>query len=88
MRNLLYGIAQMYPPKSKWSVDDMPDLTGKVAMVTGTFTQTVFSSRRILVVLIISHCFGNRRGEQWDRKGNSEGGPHSSVISPSFRTAE
>ncbi|EIM81822.1 NAD-P-binding protein, partial [Stereum hirsutum FP-91666 SS1] len=35
MRNLLYGIAQMYPPKSKWSVDDMPDLTGKVAMVTG-----------------------------------------------------
>lgn len=47
MRNLLYGISQMYPPKSKWSADDMPDLTGKVAMVTGTFTEMVFSSRKI-----------------------------------------
>lgn len=62
----------------------MPDLTGKVAMVTGTFTQTALSSRQ----LITSHSFGHCRGKQWDRKGNSEGGPHSAVISPSFRTAE
>ena len=32
-----YGaiFAQFFPPKSKFSVDQIPDLTGRVAIVTG-----------------------------------------------------
>lgn len=26
---------QMFPPKPKWSTDEIPDLSGKVAVVTG-----------------------------------------------------
>ncbi|VDB91328.1 unnamed protein product [Peniophora sp. CBMAI 1063] len=29
------ALSQAYPPKAVWSVDDIPDLTGKVAIVTG-----------------------------------------------------
>ena len=28
-------VSQMFPPKPKWGVDDIPDLTGKVMIVTG-----------------------------------------------------
>ena len=28
-------IKQLFPPKPKWGVDDIPDLTGKVMLVTG-----------------------------------------------------
>ncbi|KAH8834838.1 NAD(P)-binding protein [Flagelloscypha sp. PMI_526] len=35
MGNYISIMAQMYPPKTKWTVDDMPDLTGKVVIVTG-----------------------------------------------------
>jgi NAD(P)-dependent dehydrogenase (short-subunit alcohol dehydrogenase family) len=28
-------ISQFFPPKATWSVDQIPDLTGKVAIVTG-----------------------------------------------------
>jgi NAD(P)-dependent dehydrogenase (short-subunit alcohol dehydrogenase family) len=31
----LSAINQNWPPKSKWSVDDIPNLSGKVAIVTG-----------------------------------------------------
>lgn len=36
-------VAQMFPPKSKWSTDDIPDLTGKICIVTGGNTvRTIF----------------------------------------------
>ncbi|KAI0058521.1 NAD(P)-binding protein [Artomyces pyxidatus] len=35
MGNLLSAAAQSFPPKPKWGVDDIPDLTGKVTIVTG-----------------------------------------------------
>ncbi|KAJ7025335.1 hypothetical protein C8F04DRAFT_1269226 [Mycena alexandri] len=35
IRALLSAINQSFPPKSKFSVDDIPDLTGKVIIVTG-----------------------------------------------------
>ena len=28
-------LTQFFPPASKWSLDEIPDLTGKVALVTG-----------------------------------------------------
>jgi retinol dehydrogenase-12 len=28
---------QSFPPKPTWSVNDIPDLTGKVILVTGAF---------------------------------------------------
>jgi retinol dehydrogenase 12 len=28
---------QSFPPRPTWGVDDIPDLTGKVAIVTGGF---------------------------------------------------
>ena len=30
-------LVQMFPPKSKFSVDQMPDLTGRVTIVTGAY---------------------------------------------------
>ena len=34
-RKQLPAIAQVVPPKSKFSVDQIPDLTGRVVIVTG-----------------------------------------------------
>jgi NAD(P)-dependent dehydrogenase (short-subunit alcohol dehydrogenase family) len=35
MGAFLSAVNQNWPPKSKWSVGDMPNLSGKVAIVTG-----------------------------------------------------
>jgi hypothetical protein len=35
MSNYLSLLGQSFPPKSKFRVDDIPDLTGKVIIVTG-----------------------------------------------------
>lgn len=35
--NLWETIKQMFPPRAKWGVDQIPDLSGKVALVTGEF---------------------------------------------------
>ncbi|KAJ6503408.1 NAD-binding protein [Mycena vitilis] len=37
MGNISAYFAQSFPPKSKFTVDDIPDLTGKVIIVTGGF---------------------------------------------------
>lgn len=34
----LSQLMQVFPPKSTFSVDDIPDLTGKVVIVTGANT--------------------------------------------------
>lgn len=36
-------ICQMFPPKAKWSTNQIPDLAGKVAIVTGANTGYAFS---------------------------------------------
>ena len=33
--NLVRFVVEGFPPKSKFSVEDVPDLTGRVAIVTG-----------------------------------------------------
>lgn len=38
---LLSVIDQNFPPKAKWSVDDIPDLSNKVVIVTGKPRKTV-----------------------------------------------
>ena len=35
LRNFWPIVAQAYPPKSKFSTDQIPDLTGRVMIVTG-----------------------------------------------------
>lgn len=30
------GVSEMFPPKPKFGVQDIPDLSGKVVIVTGT----------------------------------------------------
>lgn len=35
MGSILSLIQQSYPPKPRWGVDDIPDLSGKVVIVTG-----------------------------------------------------
>ncbi|EIM81821.1 NAD-P-binding protein [Stereum hirsutum FP-91666 SS1] len=35
MGNIISATAQAFPPKPRWSVDDMSDLSGKVCLVTG-----------------------------------------------------
>jgi retinol dehydrogenase-12 len=37
MGGLLSVIQQAFPPPPTWGVDDIPDLTGKVILVTGTY---------------------------------------------------
>lgn len=32
----LSAVAQVFPPKPKWTAKDIPDLSGKVVLVTGT----------------------------------------------------
>ena len=35
MGGLLSAVQQAFPPNPTWGVDDIPDLTGKVVLVTG-----------------------------------------------------
>ena len=35
MGGILSFLAQSFPPRPTWSADDIPDLTGKVILVTG-----------------------------------------------------
>ena len=38
MGNFASFLAQTYPPRSKFNLEDIPDLTGKVIIVTGANT--------------------------------------------------
>jgi retinol dehydrogenase-12 len=38
MGTILSLIAQSFPPKSTFSINDIPDLTGKIMIVTGGYT--------------------------------------------------
>ena len=38
MGNITSTISQMFPPKTKFTVDDIPDLSGQVIIVTGANT--------------------------------------------------
>lgn len=57
VNNLLMASAQMFPPKAKWSVEQIPDLSGKVVMVTG-----VYSIYRVLPALNSTSCSSYRTG--------------------------
>ena len=37
-RKKLPALAQVFPPKSTFSVDQIPDLTGRVVIVTGMYS--------------------------------------------------
>ena len=51
MGGILSVAQQSFPPHPTWAVDDIPDLTGKVAIVTGALTRRlgVLSAKRNLV---------------------------------------
>ena len=36
MQALWSSLSQIFPPRARWSVSDIPDLSGKVALVTGS----------------------------------------------------
>ena len=39
-----YFLGQTFPPKPEWSIEDIPDLTGKVMIVTGNIVWLSSSS--------------------------------------------
>ena len=61
-------LVQMFPPKPKFSVDQIPDLTGKVTIVTGAYLVQL-SARSLRLVEYSSIP----RRECWDRIRDSEG---------------
>ena len=44
-RKKLPALAQVFPPKSTFSVDQIPDLTGRVVIVTGVYSCVVDARR-------------------------------------------
>jgi retinol dehydrogenase-12 len=45
-------ISQSIPPKSKFSVDDIPDLSGKVIIVTGANTGVGYETAKVRTIFI------------------------------------
>ena len=41
---LVWFLGQTFPPKPEWSIEDIPDLTGKVMIVTGNIVWLSSSS--------------------------------------------
>jgi retinol dehydrogenase-12 len=50
-------INQSIPPKSQFSVDDIPDLTGKVIIVTGANTGVGYETAKVQTIFIMSHWY-------------------------------
>ena|ERR1700729_3622204 len=48
-------IQQSFPPKPTWSANDMPDLSGKVVIVTGGNTGLGFQTAKVRQSLMESH---------------------------------
>jgi len=51
MGNLPSTISQMFPPKTKFTVDDIPDLSGQVIIVTGANTGIGKESAKVIPTL-------------------------------------
>jgi hypothetical protein len=69
-------IGQVIPPQSKFNLEDIPDLTGKVIIVTGANTGVLQNHilSRTLILMEYSIFFSNR---DWKRhcKGKSSSMP-------------
>jgi hypothetical protein len=48
LMSLIIVASQSFPPKSKFTVDDIPDLSGQVIIVTGSNTGVGFEIAKVL----------------------------------------
>lgn len=63
---------QAFPPKPTFSVEQIPDLTGRVVIVTGTYRACSLYPIRLRIGF---DSFGFQRREYWCWEGNSQSMP-------------
>lgn len=68
VQSMYLFLEQSFPPKTKFMVEDIPDLTGKVTIVTGGLSIKFSTSHRTLMPEV--PCFVRKHGSWlWNRQG-------------------
>ena len=65
-----YSVLEQSFPEATWSVNEIPDLAGKVILVTGAFSDINICVH--VCMLNVSSFVGGNAG-RWRRKGNRKG---------------